>query len=66
MIKNDIALLIEENSELNRVKSLLMVDTILSSLREALSNEEKIAIRGFASFKIVSKKNRIWQGYSSQ
>ncbi|MFC2167840.1 HU family DNA-binding protein [Acidobacteriota bacterium] len=56
MIKNDIALLIEENSELNRVKSLLIVDTILASLREALSNEEKIEIRGFASFKIVSKK----------
>ena len=56
MIKNDIALLIEEKSELNRVKSLLMVDTILASLREALSNEEKIEIRGFASFKIVSKK----------
>ena len=56
MIKNDIALLIEENSELNRVKSLLMVDTILASLREALANEEKVEIRGFASFKIVSKK----------
>jgi nucleoid DNA-binding protein len=56
MIKNDIALLIEEKSELNRVKSLFMVDTILASLREALSNEEKIEIRGFASFKIVSKK----------
>ncbi len=56
MIKNDIALLIEEKSELNRVKSLLMVDTILASLKEALSNEEKIEIRGFASFKIVSKK----------
>ena len=56
MIKNDIALLIEEKSELNRVKSLFMVDTILESLKEALSNEEKIEIRGFASFKIVSKK----------
>ena len=56
MIKNDIALLIEEKSELNRAKSLLLVDTILSSLREALAKEEKIEIRGFASFKIVSKK----------
>ncbi len=56
MIKNDIALLIEEKSELNRVKSLLMVDNILASLKDALANEEKIEIRGFASFKIVSKK----------
>ena len=56
MIKNDIALLIEDKSELTRVKSLLLVDTILASLKEALANEEKIEIRGFASFKIVSKK----------
>ena len=44
MIKNDIALLIEEKSELNRVKSLLMVDTILASLREALANEERTIV----------------------
>ena len=59
MIKNDIALLIEEKSELNRVKSLLMVDTILASLREALANEEKVEIRGFASFKIVCSPARV-------
>ena len=56
MIKNDIALAIEEKSELNRAKSLLMVDTILASLKEALASDEKIEIRGFASFKVVSKK----------
>lgn len=56
MIKNDIALAIEEKSELNRVKSLQMVDSILASLKEALAEDEKIEIRGFASFKVVSKK----------
>ena len=56
MIKNDIALAIEEKSELNRAKSLQMVDSILASLKEALAEEEKIEIRGFASFKVVSKK----------
>ncbi|MGD2295537.1 MAG: HU family DNA-binding protein [Candidatus Aminicenantes bacterium] len=56
MIKNDIALTIEEKSELNRAKSLQMVDTILASLKDALANDEKIEIRGFASLKVVSKK----------
>lgn len=56
MIKNDIALSIEEKSGFNRAKSLSIVETILASLKEALENNEKIEIRGFASFKVVSKK----------
>lgn len=56
MIKNDIALSIEKNSEFNRAKALQIVESILESLKEALVNQEKIEIRGFASFKVVSKK----------
>ena len=56
MIKNDIALAIEEKSEFNRAKSLLIVETILTSLKEALAGNEKIEIRGFASFRVVPKK----------
>jgi nucleoid DNA-binding protein len=56
MIKNDIALIIEDKSEFNRAKSLLIVEAILSALKESLANEEKIEIRGFASFKVVDKK----------
>jgi nucleoid DNA-binding protein len=56
MIKNDIALAIEEKSEFNRAKSLLIVETILDSLKEALTNGDKIEIRGFASLKVVEKK----------
>lgn len=56
MIKNDIALAIEEESEFSRAKSLLIVETILASLKEALINDEKIEIRGFASLKVVDKK----------
>jgi nucleoid DNA-binding protein len=56
MIKNDIALQIEKKSEFNRAKSLLIVEHILESLKEALANNEKIEIRGFASFKVVPKK----------
>lgn len=56
MIKNDIALAIERKSEFNRAKSLLIVETILNTLKESLVNDEKIEIRGFASLKVVSKK----------
>ncbi len=56
MIKNDIALAIEKKSEFNRAKSLLIVDRILDSLKEALKRNEKIEIRGFASLKVVNKK----------
>ena len=56
MIKNDIALVIEKNSNFNRAKSLNIVETILASLKDALADNEKIEIRGFASFKVVSKK----------
>ena len=56
MIKNDIALEIEDRSEFSRAKSLKIVKEILDSLKEALTKNEKIEIRGFASFKVVSKK----------
>lgn len=56
MIKNDIALAVEDRSEFSRAKSLLIVETILASLKDALINDEKIEIRGFASLKVVDKK----------
>ena len=56
MIKNDIALAIEEKSEFNRAKSLQIVESVLKALKNALANDEKIEIRGFASLKVVDKK----------
>ncbi len=56
MIKNDITLAIEKKSEFNRAKSLLIVETILGALKDALIQNHKIEIRGFGSFKVVSKK----------
>ena len=56
MIKNDIVHAIEKKSGVSRVKALLIVETILSSMKEALQRNEKIEIRGFSSFKVVSKK----------
>ncbi len=56
MIKNDIALAIEKNSEFNRAKSLFIVECVLKALKEALAKNQKIEIRGFGSFKVVNKK----------
>ncbi|HOI45320.1 MAG TPA: HU family DNA-binding protein [Candidatus Aminicenantes bacterium] len=56
MIKNDIALAIEKKTEFSRAKSLLIVEAILESLKEALAKGEKVEIRGFGSFKVVAKK----------
>ena len=56
MIKNDIALAIEKKSEFNRAKSLLIVESILESLKAALARNEKVEIRGFGSFRVVAKK----------
>jgi nucleoid DNA-binding protein len=56
MIKNDIALAIEKKTEYNRARSLSIVEGILEALKNALTNKEKVEIRGFGSFKVVPKK----------
>ncbi len=56
MIKNDIALAIEKKSEFNRAKSLLIAEAVLDSLKAALTERDKVEIRGFGSFKVVAKK----------
>lgn len=56
LIKNDIALAVEKSSAFNGAKSMVIVEKILGELKSALLREEKIEIRGFGSFRIVSKK----------
>jgi nucleoid DNA-binding protein len=56
MIKNDIALAIEKKTEYNRARSLSIVEGVLEALKTALTNKEKVEIRGFGSFKVVPKK----------
>jgi len=56
LIKNDIALAVEKSSAFNGAKSMVIVEKILEELKSALLREEKIEIRGFGSFRIVSKK----------
>ena len=58
MIKNDIALAIEKNSGFNSAKSLLIVEAVLESLKDALSKGEKVEIRGFGSFSLNHRQQR--------
>lgn len=56
MIKNDVALALEKKTDFNRARSLLVVESILNSLKDALARNEKVEIRGFGSFRVVAKK----------
>jgi nucleoid DNA-binding protein len=56
MIKNDVALALEKKTDFNRARSLLVVESILNSLKDALAKNEKVEIRGFGSFRVVAKK----------
>ncbi len=56
MIKNDIALALEKKTDFNRARSLVIVESILDSLKDALAKSEKVEIRGFGSFRVVAKK----------
>jgi nucleoid DNA-binding protein len=56
MIKNDIVLAIEKKTDFNGARSLEIVEAILEALKEALSKNSKVEIRGFGSFKVVAKK----------
>lgn len=57
MIKNDILLKLEQKGNFSRTKAVLLVETILKSMKEALLRGEKIEIRGFGSFRVVPKKS---------
>ncbi|MBC7365128.1 MAG: HU family DNA-binding protein [Candidatus Aminicenantes bacterium] len=57
MIKNDIFLVLEQKGNFSRTKAVLLVETILKSMKEALLRGEKIEIRGFGSFRVVPKKS---------
>ncbi|HEK85274.1 MAG: HU family DNA-binding protein [Candidatus Saccharicenans sp.] len=57
MIKNDISIILERKANFGRAKSVLMIETILESMKKALLKGEKIEIRGFGSFRVVPKKS---------
>ena len=59
MIKVDLVNRVAENSEVSRVKAALAVDTIFQAMKAALSQGQRIELRGFGVFQIRDRKRGI-------
>ncbi len=59
MIKVDLVNRVAENSEVSRVKAALAVDTIFRAMKAALSQGQRIELRGFGVFQIRDRKRGI-------
>ena len=56
MIKADIVDRVAKESDLPRVKAARAVDTIIGSMKEALSDGKRIELRGFGVFELRERK----------
>jgi len=59
MIKADIVNRVAETSEVSRVKAAVAVDTILDTLKSALSDGQRIELRGFGVFQVRDRKRGV-------
>jgi DNA-binding protein HU-beta len=59
MIKADIVNRVAETSEVSRVKAAVAVDTILDTLKAALSEGKRIELRGFGVFQVRDRKRGV-------
>ncbi len=59
MIKADIVNRVAELSDVSRVKAALAVDTIISAMKEALSEGKRIELRGFGVFQVRDRKKGV-------
>lgn len=59
MIKADIVNRVAETSDVSRVKAAVAVDTILDTLKTALSEGKRIELRGFGVFQVRDRKRGV-------
>lgn len=59
MIKADIVNRVAEASEVSRVKAALAVDTIIETMKAALSEGKRIELRGFGVFQVRDRKKGV-------
>lgn len=59
MIKADIVNRVADTSEVSRVKAAVAVDTILDTLKVALSEGKRIELRGFGVFQVRARKRGV-------
>lgn len=58
MTKADIVEEIAESTDLNKKEAFVVVDLIIENIKKALSEGDKIELRGFGSFKVKMRKQR--------
>lgn len=56
MTKSDIVELLSKNSSIPKKQAELIVNTVFTSITEALDEGEKVEIRGFGTFKVKERK----------
>ena len=59
MIKADIVNRVAERSDVSRVKAAVAVDTIIETMKSALSAGKRIELRGFGVFQVRDRKQGI-------
>lgn len=59
MIKKDIATKVYEKTTCRRKDAGRLTDFVFSTMRQALENGEDIFVRGFGTFKIVTRKAKL-------
>lgn len=60
MTKADLINMISEQAKITRVKAEVVVNTIFGSMVDALTNDDRIEIRGFGSF--VNREYSAYRG----
>ena len=58
MTKKELAVKIAIKDDISQVKAAEQIDSVIDTIREALSNGEEVTIRGFGSFKAVQSAPR--------
>jgi integration host factor subunit beta len=56
MTKSDIVDLLSKNSSIPKKQAELIVNTVFTSITDALDEGEKVEIRGFGTFKVKERK----------
>ena len=59
MIKADIVNRVAEISDVSRVKAAIAVDTIIETMKTALSEGKRIELRGFGVFQVRDRKKGV-------
>ncbi len=59
MIKADIITRVSNVADITKVKAMLVVETLLASMKQAMQRGERIELRGFGVFQVKPRKKGI-------